>query len=60
MAEALGKHSDFSKLWMMRGQVAEQQGQPAAAREFYSQGIKHCPTSLPLWQLAAELEMKQG
>ena len=60
VTEALEKHPDFAKLYMMRGQIAEQQGNVAAAREAYAQGMKACPTSIPLWTLAAALEMKEG
>ena len=44
----------------MRGQIAEQQGNVGEAREAYAQGMKHCPSSIPLWTLAAALEMKAG
>lgn len=60
LTEALEKHTDFPKLWMMRGQICEQQSNDAGAREAYAQGIKHCPASVPLWTLAAALEMKEG
>ena len=37
--EALSKYSDFAKLWMMRGQIAEQEEDENTAREFYLQGV---------------------
>ena len=38
--EALGKYSDFAKLWMMRGQIVEQEEDENAAREVYLQGVR--------------------
>ena len=37
--EALGKYSDFAKLWMMRGQIAEQEDDENSARDVYLQGV---------------------
>jgi len=37
--EALAKYTDFAKLWMMRGQIAEQEGDESGAREIYLQGV---------------------
>jgi len=37
--EALGKYPDFSKLWMMRGQIAEQEDDENTARDVYLQGV---------------------
>ena len=37
--EALGKYSDFAKLWMMRGQIAEQEEDENSARDVYLQGV---------------------
>ena len=37
--EALGKYPEFAKLWMMRGQIAEQEEDENAAREVYLQGV---------------------
>lgn len=58
--EALQKHSEFPKLWMMRGQIEEQRGEATAAREFYNKGLKKNPNSIPLWLLLSRLEEKSG
>ena len=48
------------QLWMMLGQLEDQRGDVAAAREWYNRGLKKCPTSIPLWLLLARLEAKAG
>uniref|UniRef100_A0A8C8YHA3 Pre-mRNA-processing factor 6 n=1 Tax=Prolemur simus TaxID=1328070 RepID=A0A8C8YHA3_PROSS len=58
--EALRPYEDFPKLWMMKGQIEEQEGQMERAREAYSQGLKKCPHSTPLWLLLSRLEEKIG
>lgn len=60
LAEAVKLHPTAPKLWMMRGQISEQLQQTENAREYYSQGIKHCQNSIHLWVLAARLEVKTG
>lgn len=37
--EALRHYEDFPKLWMMKGQIEEQEGLTEKAREAYSQGV---------------------
>lgn len=37
--EALKHYEDFPKLWMMKGQIEEQEEQADKAREAYSQGV---------------------
>ena len=37
--EAIKKHPDFAKLWMMRGQIEDQQDNTAAARDVYNRGV---------------------
>ncbi|KAK5102794.1 U4/U6 x U5 tri-snRNP complex subunit Prp1 [Lithohypha guttulata] len=49
-----------AKLWMMKGQIYEDEGKMPQAREAYSQGTKACPKSIPLWLLRARLEEKAG
>lgn len=49
---------DFPKLWMMKGQLLEQQLLHNLAREAYQEGLKKCPHSIVLWQLLAQLEQK--
>lgn len=58
--EGLKQYPDFAKLWMMRGQILEQEGKISEAREVYNQGIKKCPNSIPLWLLLSQLEEKNG
>lgn len=58
--EALRHYEDFPKLWMMKGQMEEQEGLAEKAREAYSQGLKKCPHSTPLWLLLSRLEEKIG
>ncbi|TPX31829.1 hypothetical protein SmJEL517_g04892 [Synchytrium microbalum] len=59
LTDALVKFPHSPKLWMMRGQVEEdEKGNLAAAREFYAKGLKQCPKSIPLWILASRLEEK--
>ncbi|UJR30148.1 hypothetical protein I4U23_017688 [Adineta vaga] len=62
LAEALKSYGDFPKLWMMKGQIFAQQGSTGfePAREAYLEGIKRCPTSIPLWLLLVHLEMEHG
>ncbi|VFV33262.1 pre-mrna-processing factor 6 [Lynx pardinus] len=58
--EALKHYEDFPKLWMMKGQIEEQEELVEKAREAYSQGLKKCPHSTPLWLLLSRLEEKVG
>ena len=60
LADAVVLHPAEPKLWMMRGQICEQQGKVDEAREHYTQGLKNCPHSIPLWLLHARLEVKAG
>lgn len=39
--EGLKQYPDFAKLWMMRGQILEQEGKLAEAREVYNQGVSY-------------------
>uniref|UniRef100_A0A8D1XR79 Pre-mRNA-processing factor 6 n=1 Tax=Sus scrofa TaxID=9823 RepID=A0A8D1XR79_PIG len=58
--EALKHYEDFPKLWMMKGQIEEQEELMEKAREAYNQGLKKCPHSTPLWLLLSRLEEKIG
>jgi pre-mRNA-processing factor 6 len=60
--EALKTYGDFAKLWMMKGQILAQQDSNGfeAARDAYLEGIKRCPTSIPLWLLLIRLEIDHG
>lgn len=42
--EALKHYEDFPKLWMMKGQVEEQEELVDKAREAYSQGVSQVPS----------------
>jgi len=55
--EAIAKFPAFAKLYMMAGQAADSGlGQFARARNYYLQGLKMCPNSVPLWGLLIRLE----
>jgi len=55
--EALGLFPGFDKLWMLRGQIADEDlGSVAQAREAFALGVKATPRSTPLWLLYARLE----
>lgn len=56
----LKQFPEFPKLWMMKGQLLEQQLFHDLAREAYQEGLKKCPTSIILWTLLAKLELKCG
>ncbi|XP_046863113.1 pre-mRNA-processing factor 6-like [Xenia sp. Carnegie-2017] len=58
--DGVQKYPDFAKLWMMKGQICEQERKEDDARETYKQGVKKCPTSIPLWILRSRLEEKIG
>jgi pre-mRNA-processing factor 6 len=49
-----------AKLWMMKGQIYESQGQVPQARQTYSTGLRACAKSVPLRLLAARLEERCG
>lgn len=44
--EALKHYEDFPKLWMMKGQIEEQEELVEKAREAYNQGVSLRPTHL--------------
>lgn len=54
--EAVKVFPEFPRLWMMKGQIETQKGRVDAAAETYVNGVKKCPTSIPLWLLHADLE----
>ncbi|KAJ0174561.1 hypothetical protein K1T71_009669 [Dendrolimus kikuchii] len=55
---AIGDFSDYAKLHMMKGEIEEQMGKNDEAHNTYSQGLKKCPTSVPMWILLSRLEEK--
>nr|CAB3265193.1 pre-mRNA-processing factor 6 [Phallusia mammillata] len=58
--EATQKYPDFAKLWMMKGQIADQLGDVAKAREAYTAGLSKCTRAIPLWILLSKLEERRG
>ena len=48
------------KLWMLKGQLYEDMGMTAQAREAYATGVKAVPKSVPLWLLYSRLEEGAG
>jgi len=60
LKEALSKYEDFAKLWMMKGQLHEEENNIYEAQQAYRNGTKKCPTSSQLWLLLAKLEELQG
>ncbi|KAJ3105219.1 hypothetical protein HDU97_008373 [Phlyctochytrium planicorne] len=61
LTEALEKFPLFAKLWMIKGQIEEDEKKDiASARETYTKGLKSVPKSIPLWILASRLEEKAG
>lgn len=60
LEEATKHYGDFPKLWMMRGQIEEQEKNYDNARDVYNRGLKKCPQAVPLWLLLSRLEEKTG
>lgn len=61
--EGLLRYAKASKLHMMKGQIYERDhpvSKLIEAREAYTAGTRACPTSVPLWLLAARLEERTG
>jgi pre-mRNA-processing factor 6 len=58
--QALQIFPGAAKLWMMKGQIYEDEGKLPQAREAYSTGTKACPKSVPLWLLFSRLEERVG
>ncbi|CAD6503207.1 BgTH12-02875 [Blumeria graminis f. sp. triticale] len=58
--QALVLFPGAAKLWMMKGQTYEGEGNLPQAREAYSTGTKACPKSIPLWLLYSRLEERTG
>lgn len=60
VGDALLRFPASAKLHMLKGQIYEDKGQVASARNAYSIGVKACPKSVPLWILYSRLEEKAG
>ncbi|GBF64276.1 pre-mRNA-splicing factor [Trichophyton mentagrophytes] len=58
--QGLQLYPKADKLWMLKGQIYESDGQIQQAREAYGTGTRACPKSVPLWLLASRLEEKAG
>jgi pre-mRNA-processing factor 6 len=57
---AIAKYPTFEKYYMMAGQACEASNDPVRARGYYQQGVRRCPACIPLWTLAAALEVRSG
>lgn len=57
--EAVKVFPDYAKLWMMKGQIEEQQQKFDTALATYTTGVKKNSTSIPLWLLMSHLEEKR-
>jgi len=62
VSDALARYPKAARLYMMKGQLYELDDTPKLpqAREAYTAGTRACPSSVPLWILAARLEEKTG
>jgi pre-mRNA-processing factor 6 len=60
LKEGIAKFPYFDKLHLMLGQLEERQGSVEAARAAYSEGLKRCMGSVPLWRSIARLEEIAG
>lgn len=63
VTDALTRYPKAARLHMMKGQIYEHDHDPpllAQARESYTAGTRACPSSVPLWLLAARLEERAG
>jgi len=58
--EGLQLYPKADKLWMMKGQIYQQDNKLPQAREAYMTGTRACPQSVPLWILASRLEEQAG
>lgn len=63
VTDGLARYPRAAKLHMMKGQIYEHDYSPPKlpqAREAYTAGTRACPSSVPLWLLAARLEERTG
>ena len=58
--DGLAAYPDFAKLYMMLGQICEQQKNYDEARQWYTDGVRRCQGAIPLWILLSRLEESQG
>lgn len=60
LEEAIRRFPEFDKLYLMKGQLEEREGNQEAARSAYRQGLGRCMGSVPLWRSLARLEERSG
>lgn len=61
LKEAILKFPNFTKLWLIKGQIEEEENNDlAAARTTYNTALRQCAKSIPLWISASRLEEKAG
>ncbi|CAI2352621.1 unnamed protein product [Caenorhabditis sp. 36 PRJEB53466] len=58
--ECIRTYDGFYKAFLLLGQVLEQMGDVEAARMAYTQGIRKCPSIVPLWIHLVHLEESVG
>ncbi|VDM10396.1 unnamed protein product, partial [Wuchereria bancrofti] len=64
LMEALEQFPETPKLYLMMGQILQQEKNYSEARRYFSDGVgflvKHCPTFIPLWIWLSRLEESQN
>ena len=58
--EGIEKFKDFTKFYMMKGQIALQNNQIDEAKAAFNIGLKISPNCLPLWLLLSRVEESCG
>lgn len=60
LEEGIKTYSKFPKLYMMLGQISQEEGDLAAAKKAYKAGLENNSNSIPLWILLSRLEEASG
>ncbi|VDN50508.1 unnamed protein product [Dracunculus medinensis] len=60
LLRALDDYSDTSKLYLMMGQILSQEKNFEEARKYFTEGVKRCPSNIPLWIWLTRLEESLG
>ncbi|VDO59108.1 unnamed protein product [Onchocerca flexuosa] len=60
LMEALEQFPETPKLYLMMGQILQQEKNYSEARRYFSDGVKICPTFIPLWIWLSRLEESQN
>ncbi len=56
---AIENYKSYDKYYMMAGQICDEMVSDVnRARDYYQNGLKNCPESVPLWILASKLEYR--